>query len=159
MNTRQPEAGSPWAEMTQIKFLLFTVSLIIIDQFSKYIVRHSGGFYICNPGIAFGIKIPEILFWIIYAIIIISIFCYFLKKYRFKITSKSQIQKPKYFILYALYFILILSGAFSNLIDRLRYGCVIDFIDLKFWPVFNLADAFITIGGIMIVVKILNPKH
>ncbi|MEK7598152.1 MAG: signal peptidase II, partial [Patescibacteria group bacterium] len=45
----------------------------------------------------------------------------------------------------------ILSGALSNVIDRLYFGCVIDFIDLKFWPVFNLADVFITTGVILIL--------
>ncbi|EKE21105.1 MAG: hypothetical protein ACD_7C00351G0001, partial [uncultured bacterium] len=37
--------------------------------------------------------------------------------------------------------------------DRYNYGCVIDFIDLKFFPVFNLADIFITIGAIIIIMK------
>jgi signal peptidase II len=163
-------AHLPQAGITQMKFLLLAISLIIVDQLSKYIVRHSGGFYICNPGIAFGIQIPDFLIWIIYAVIIIfACYCFF-KKTGFKIINKSQIYNSKK-ILEKLeignwnfignwkleirnYFpiILILSGAFSNLIDRLRYGCVIDFIDLRFWPVFNLADAFITIGGIMIIV-------
>jgi len=135
--------------MTQIKFLLFTILLIIADQFSKYIIRHSGGFYICNPHIAFGIKMPGFLFWIIYATIIIFFIYLFFKKN----------WSLKYLIHNNLYLILILSGAFSNLIDRLWHSCVIDFIDLKFWPVFNLADAFITIGGIMILIKMLNSKH
>jgi len=69
------------------------------------------------------------------------------------------LKNPKYIIHNTSYLILIFSGALSNLIDRLHYGCIVDFIDLKFWPVFNLADAFITIGGIMIIIKILNPKH
>jgi signal peptidase II len=45
---------------------------------------------------------------------------------------------------------LILGGAIGNIIDRIQYGAVIDFIDLHFfgfhWPAFNLADASITIG-------------
>jgi signal peptidase II len=48
---------------------------------------------------------------------------------------------------------LILSGAVSNIIDRLYFGCVIDFIDLKIWPVFNLADSFIVLGVILILLK------
>ncbi|MGV8141182.1 MAG: signal peptidase II [Candidatus Woesearchaeota archaeon] len=42
--------------------------------------------------------------------------------------------------------IMILSGIFGNLIDRVTYGGVIDFINLKFWPIFNLADSMIFIG-------------
>ena len=39
-----------------------------------------------------------------------------------------------------------LGGATSNLIDQLRRGAVTDFIDLRLWPVFNLADVFIVVG-------------
>lgn len=45
-----------------------------------------------------------------------------------------------------IWFSLIIAGGVSNLIDRIRVGYVVDFIDLKFWPVFNMADVFITIG-------------
>jgi signal peptidase II len=39
-----------------------------------------------------------------------------------------------------------LGGATGNLIDQLRRGAVMDFIDLRIWPVFNLADTFIVVG-------------
>lgn len=42
--------------------------------------------------------------------------------------------------------VLLLGGAVGNLIDRLRFGYVIDFIDFRFWPVFNVADSCITVG-------------
>lgn len=44
----------------------------------------------------------------------------------------------------------ILGGTLGNLIDRVRLGFVIDFIDLRVWPVFNVADSFITIGAVML---------
>jgi signal peptidase II len=49
---------------------------------------------------------------------------------------------------------LLLGGASGNLIDRLvrdHGGAVIDFVDLQWWPVFNLADAAIVVGGILLV--------
>jgi signal peptidase II len=45
---------------------------------------------------------------------------------------------------------LILGGTIGNLIDRLRVGQVTDFIDFKVWPVFNVADASVTIGVILL---------
>ncbi|MBI4353844.1 MAG: signal peptidase II [Candidatus Omnitrophica bacterium] len=46
---------------------------------------------------------------------------------------------------------LILGGAVGNLIDRLRFGYVEDFIDVRVWPVFNVADSAITIGVIWLI--------
>ena len=46
---------------------------------------------------------------------------------------------------------LILGGAAGNLIDRVRFGHVIDFIDLRVWPVFNVGDSAITIGVALLV--------
>ena len=45
---------------------------------------------------------------------------------------------------------LILGGAVGNLIDRIRYGGVVDFLDFRVWPVFNVADSSITIGAALI---------
>ena len=41
---------------------------------------------------------------------------------------------------------LLLIGAFSNLLDRILFGGVVDFIALGFWPSFNLADAYLVVG-------------
>jgi signal peptidase II len=50
---------------------------------------------------------------------------------------------------------MILGGAIGNIIDRVRYGYVIDFIDLRWWPVFNVADSAITIGVCLLLLRIL----
>jgi signal peptidase II len=54
--------------------------------------------------------------------------------------------------------ILVLSGVISNLVDRLLRGGVIDFIDVKIWPVFNLADIFITLGLVWLCFVFLFRK-
>ncbi len=56
----------------------------------------------------------------------------------------------------------LLGGALGNLIDRVRLGYVIDFIDLHFWPVFNVADIAITVGAGLLVIAALTapaPAH
>jgi len=50
---------------------------------------------------------------------------------------------------------LLLGGSVSNLVDRVRLGYVTDFIDFGWWPAFNLADSFIVIGVLMLVVAAL----
>lgn len=46
---------------------------------------------------------------------------------------------------------VMVGGALGNLVDRVRVGCVVDFIDFHFWPVFNLADAAIATGALLVV--------
>lgn len=49
---------------------------------------------------------------------------------------------------------LILGGALGNLLDRIRLGYVVDFVDLRWWPVFNLADSCIVIGAVLLVLAL-----
>ena len=51
---------------------------------------------------------------------------------------------------------LVWSGALGNLIDRFRYGAVVDFIYLWPWPVFNLADLFISTGCVLMIIEQLG---
>lgn len=126
-------------------FLALGGLVLVSDQLSKILIRLYGGFYICNPHIAFGLKIPEVLFWILWLGIIFLIF--------YLLYNKKCIPHD------TLYLILILSGAISNLIDRIWRGCVTDFINLGFGPVFNLADFFISLGAIMLITTYLKAKR
>lgn len=54
--------------------------------------------------------------------------------------------------------VLILTGALGNLYDRLTLGFVVDFIDLRVWPVFNGADSFITVGAVLLGISLLQKK-
>ncbi len=51
---------------------------------------------------------------------------------------------------------LIIGGGFGNLIDRVRLGSVVDFLDLRFWPVFNVADSAVSVGMFLFVVSTLR---
>jgi lipoprotein signal peptidase len=138
-------------------FIVFlTFVLIFFDQILKYSIRHSGGFYICNENIAFGIAIPEFVFWPLMGVIILLLTLAF-KKCFMPIcvsggggTALNRINP--------LYLVMILAGTLSNLADRLFFGCVIDFIDLKFWPIFNLADVMIVAGAVLLIIQSLNFK-
>ncbi|MBU2028704.1 signal peptidase II [Patescibacteria group bacterium] len=134
-----------WVFRKKLLWFFFSGGLVLIsDQLSKILIRLHGGFYICNPYIAFGLKIPEFLFWIFWCGIIFSLF-YFLHK------------KCALFDTFCL--TLILSGALSNLIDRLWIGCIIDFIQLGFGPIFNPADFFISLGVIMLITAHIKIKR
>jgi signal peptidase II len=50
---------------------------------------------------------------------------------------------------------LVIGGSLSNLVDRVRLGHVTDFLDLKFWPAFNLADTFIVVGVAILLLTLL----
>ncbi len=57
-------------------------------------------------------------------------------------------------------FLLILAGAISNLIDRLMFGYVVDYFYLKHFTVFNIADACISLGAILIIISLYKkPSH
>ena len=118
------------------------IVLVAIDKFSKYLIRlrqlADGGFYICNQNISWSIAIPGYVFWTFWTTLIVLLLVAI---------------KNRYFIHSTSYMILILAGAISNIIDRLYYVCVIDFIDLRFWPVFNLADIFIVSGVVFLLVE------
>jgi len=93
-----------------------------------------------NTGVAFGIHIP-LLIIVPIIITILALLVYLATK---------AYQEKDYFMFFVLN--LIIAGGFSNIIDRFKYGYVIDYIDLKYFTVFNIADAMITIGvGLLIL--------
>jgi signal peptidase II len=50
---------------------------------------------------------------------------------------------------------LVIGGSISNLVDRVRLGHVTDFVDLRFWPAFNLADSFIVVGVAILLLTLV----
>lgn len=53
---------------------------------------------------------------------------------------------------------LIVGGAAGNLADRIRFGAVIDFLDFRVWPVFNVADICVTVGAVLLAVGIWRRR-
>ena len=123
---------------TNTKLAFLFLVFIAVDQLAKNVFAFTS---FCNKNIAWNIPVHAGIFYFVWIAIVASLIYIFFK---------SKNIYPKIFL------IIILSGAISNIIDRVRLGCVVDYIDLKFWPVFNLADVYITVGIILLL--ILNLK-
>lgn len=136
-------------------FIIVVITLSL-DQLTKFLVTKSlslnqsiplikGVFHVTlihNRGAAFGILKNQVPLFIFTSILTICLI--FLK-----------LQNNKHSGSYSISLSLILAGALGNLIDRIVLGYVIDFLDFRIWPVFNLADSVITIGAVLLGYSIL----
>lgn len=117
------------------------VGIIFFDQLSKFLAPRLGFEIVYNKGVAFGM-FPDFA-WIIILIIALLLYCPVVILFRKK--------SPNVFASSSLGIALILGGGISNLFDRFVFGAVRDFIDFGFWPSFNLADAAISFGFLLLV--------
>src|SRR3989344_8348292 len=131
----------------RIKFFLLPLIIVLADASTKYYFRSNTidiGFlslhFVKNYGAAFGILQNQKLFLLIIPIVALFIIAYYLRS-----------MKKENILFYAL--LLLLGGTIGNLIDRIFFGYVIDFIDLGFWPVFNIADAANSIAALFIILS------
>ncbi|MFQ6604827.1 MAG: signal peptidase II [Fidelibacterota bacterium] len=147
--------------------LLVTVFLVVLDQGTKYLIRNNldlfesvpviDGFfhltYVTNDGMAFGINFPGGFYLFTVASIIMSI-----------VLIIYLWTERRSHIMLRLSLALILSGALGNLIDRLWFRSVVDFLDFIFagWHfyIFNIADSGVTVGMILFLFYsfIIEPR-
>ena len=140
--------------------LIIVTAIIVFDQLTKYIAVQSlsinqpvsvikGIFSLTlvhNRGAAFGILKNQVpLFIVTSAVAVLLIY--------------SELKNNKHRKAYSIALSLILAGALGNLIDRVFFGYVIDFLDFHFWPVFNVADSAITVGAVLLGVSLLRNKE
>jgi signal peptidase II len=118
-------------------FLDLNESISFIPNFLRFTLVH-------NTGIAFGFFKDCGAVFIIIPMILTGLLIYNIFYYR---------HSPHLSRIYIIAFSLILGGAIGNLIDRITLGFVIDFIDFRVWPVFNVADSAITIGAAIILLR------
>ncbi len=144
-------------------FLLPVVAILVLvlDQISKRVVmtnfrpgeswnpvtaleRWVSLTYVTNTGAAFGL-FPDYggVFMVIAVVVIVAIIVYYrhLPGEQWLVQASLGLQ---------------LGGALGNLLDRLRHGHVIDFIDFKVWPVFNVADSSVFIGVVILAFQLLR---
>ena len=120
------------------RFSLISLAVVILDQLTKFFAKKYLNFS-TNTGVAFGMfKGFNIVFIIVAVLVILFILIY-----------HKRVLKDKYSEIFTAF---ILGGAVGNLIDRISYGAVIDFIDVGFWPSFNIADAAISIGMVGLII-------
>jgi signal peptidase II len=141
--------------------LLIALSVITLDQATKYLIVSSMSAYdsigifsflhivnVRNTGAAFGIfRGLGSGFFIVISLSAIILLGYMIIKDLYNRTGLS----------------LILGGAVGNLIDRIYYGNVVDFIDVSVgryhWPAFNVADSALTVGIVIIIFSSLLKKE
>ncbi len=130
------------------------LAIILIDQLSKFFVRANFQLsqsipiisnifhltYINNTGAGFGILKAQALILIFISVAVIGIILYNFDKIK---NNETLLQILVGFVL---------GGTIGNLIDRLSYGHIIDFLDFQIWPIFNFADSFVTIGVIGLII-------
>jgi len=123
---------------------LFFISIFSVGESIPVIHNILHFTLVHNTGIAFGLFKNQGILFVIVSMLAILFFAWFLYSRR---------QEEDFSKLSIFAFSLIIGGALGNLIDRLQFGFVIDFIDFRIWPVFNIADSAITIGALILVVK------
>ncbi len=142
-------------------FLVIFIAILLLDQISKFMIRNKMRLYgsisvinnifhityVRNKGVAFGMMSnyhSAVLFIVPLSIIILMYLTLNLRKKNLWIS----IGIP-----------MIFAGAVGNLIDRLRVGYVVDFIDIRFWPgIFNIADSSIVIGTFAFLIGMLKVE-
>jgi len=132
------------------KYFRLTAILFLIDRLTKELISRTFEYaqsipvlkdvfhltYITNTGIAFGVGQGKNIIFLAISLVVIGILIFFFLK------AKNMVELAS--------LSLILAGALGNIFDRIFYGEVIDFIDLRIWPVFNFADSFVTIGAVVL---------
>lgn len=148
-----------------IIFVLLTVLMILADQFTKHLavielrdkersiplIENIVSFtYLENRGAAFGLLQNARYYFIILTVaVMIGCVYYYLKK----------INDP--FIKYPLALLTLMAGAIGNLIDRIRFGYVVDFIsfDVIHFPIFNVADIFVTLAAVYFAFLVISDEN
>lgn len=137
------------------------ILVFIIDQLVKHLVvstMHLGQSlpvikgifhitYVLNPGAAFGMLEHQRWFFIVVALAAVLLGVAFYKK----------LQQESFLMRSGAG--LLLGGAVGNLADRIQSGLVVDFLDFRIWPVFNIADIAICAGAGMLIFDIWQRRN
>jgi signal peptidase II len=150
--------GAGWSQWLSLGAV--ALAAIAADQLTKAIVSSQlalddsehviGPFsihHVQNSGIAFGFFASATSLVILLTGVAVAWMLYFF--------SRSGARHPVLPVALGL----VIGGSVSNLADRVRLGHVTDFLDLKYWPAFNLADSFITIGVAILLLTLMSADR
>lgn len=130
------------------RYFIVVLAIILSDQITKSLLSYKNPFTRLNFGISFGLFPKEMAFFLSLAA------CIFLAVMVIFMTRKSFIRHKR------LALILLLSGGISNIVDRFRFGgAVVDWIPFFRIFTFNIADAAISLGVILLLYDNLSADH
>lgn len=104
--------------------------------------------FTANSYMAFSLPLGGLLLNILITAVVILLLIYIIYLISYKSERQSEI----------IFLSIIFAGALSNIFDRLLYGYVVDYLELKYFTVFNLADVMISGGAIILILKNLKNK-
>ncbi|MHB1419636.1 MAG: signal peptidase II [Bacillota bacterium] len=146
--------------MKILQLILIIAGVVLLDQGSKLVIQSImrsgeslpviwGIFHITfirNTGAAFGVLANRTNLFVAVTILVVLIILVF---YRYV--------SPEWKLL-RIGLAMLVGGALGNMLDRIRMGSVVDFLDFRVWPVFNVADSFVVIGVILLCWELLRPQ-
>ncbi len=158
-----------------IILILSSIILLFLDQYTKYLTtvhlnvseskEFINGFlrftYVQNKGASFGMLQGQKVFFVILTCIVLPVILFIYLKISVIINIYSKYVSKIKFIFMNIAILLIFDGAIGNFIDRLRFSYVVDFLDVEFidFPVFNIADCYVTVGTAMLFVLLFLIKE
>jgi signal peptidase II len=161
---REPDEG---AMRGRAAYLAIVASVVVLDQITKRAVERSIGLHESrpvidgflslthgrNPGVAFGVlsegglPFQAVALTVLGLVAVVALTAYALRVPRIHRLRKAALS-------------LVIGGAIGNLIDRIRYGSVVDFIHVYWgryqWPDFNVADSAISVGVALMILESLR---
>ena len=138
-----------------VRFWLAAAAALSLDQYTKHVVVTTFApgesrevvphllywTYVQNHRGAFGLFGSQTWLLVAMALAVLALFFFAFRD----AAAKSPLVRVA--------FGAIVGGAIGNIVDRFHYGSVVDFIDLRWWPVFNVADSCITIGVALLIIS------
>ncbi len=143
-----------------LSLIIITLAIVAVDRITKFYVEEYldlgervpvlGNFFVItrvnNSGAAFGLLQGFNIVFVLAALIVMGLLIYF---------YRDIIQDT----LLTIASSLVLGGTIGNMLDRLYFGYVVDYLDFAYWPTFNISDMFLTVGVALLAFYLWKTSH